>query len=235
MNKQRQWIGIATPQANPTVEVECHALFNAPLFPLITRLISTSDSPRERLIDYVEQLPQALESFDTLNLSALLFACTGSSYLLERDAEQALIKQLREKSRTRVITATLAIHRELQLRGVKRLALLAPYPAFLKTAATRYWTQLGYDVMTHESIDIGSDTRAIYDLTADQVLTAVDGVLNKGADVLLLSGTGMPTLDVIRQYPDSVISSNLCLVAEAMRQTGQWGSERPIAIHHLLN
>lgn len=220
------YFGIGTPQANPTVDLEFQQFFRGPERAVIARLISPAETPAERLTDYIEQLPRALASFDTMPLSAFGFACTGSAYLVGREQELAYAEQASTQFDVPIVTATQAIHRELILRGVRSIAMLAPYPAQLCDAAVAYWAQLGFEFTNVARIDIGDDTRAIYEITDDEVTAALDGFDSGAADVVFLSGTGMPTINALLHTELPMLSSNLCLAAELLRYRGFWPQHR---------
>ncbi|MFK7954694.1 MAG: hypothetical protein AB8B96_01235 [Lysobacterales bacterium] len=218
MAERRRFIGVATPQANPTVEQELHQLLPPPAQVLATRLVSTAAQAEDRLVEYMRQLPDALASFDTLPLELFLFGCTGSSYLVGPEVEDQITRDVEADTRIPIITATQAILAELRRRDVSRLAMLAPYPPWLIDAALRYWSLRGIAVTHSARIDVGVDTRAIYAITPDQALEAARAQDKNNAPVLLLSGTGMPTLEVIDQLNRPVLSSNLCLGLQAQRR-----------------
>ena len=220
--------GVATPQANPTVEAEFRHLLRARLLPVFTRLTSRASEPTERLGEYFAQLGPAIESFDTLPLAAFAFACTGSGYLVGAEAEDAAVQRLMDHFGLPVITATGAIRAELAIRGARRLAIVAPYPVSLCDAAYRYWEEAGYSVVTLKRLETGSDdTRSIYELTPPVVSRALADFAAGNADIVLLSGTGMPSLDALLDHRGAppMISSNLCLAAQMLRRTGELPSD----------
>ena len=210
------WLGIGTPQANPTVEMEMRRLLPADVEPLTTRLVSRSDSPDERLVDYLEGLPNYLGTFDTLPLQAFGFACTGSTYLAGKDREAEIVRDVEKSFGYPIITAAEAVRRELDSTGTERIALFAPYPKHLVDAAVAHWEAIGVRVTALRRLDLGSmDTRLIYRLGSSDVLRELADFDVGTADSVLVSGTGVPTLDALapaeERFGCPVVSSNLCL------------------------
>lgn len=234
MTERDIYVGVGTPQANPTVEIEFRKMLRAPVQAITTRLTSLATEPAQRLINYIEQLPAALQSFDTMPLRAFGFACTGSSYLVGNEREDKLIEAAEQVSGIQVVTATRAIHREMQGRGAARIAILSPYPADLQAAAVAYWQGLGHNIVATASIDIGSDTRAIYEISDGEVAAAIASFDTRDADLLLLSGTGMPTLASLQLAPIPTISSNLCLATELLRRVSLWPADVAADIAKLI-
>lgn len=222
MSERSAYIGVATPQANPTVEIEFRQFMHKPTHALFTRLASEAESANDRLIAYLEQMPAALASFDTLPLRAFAFACTGSSYLAGDEREETMTNRMMQRHQIPVVTATQAIRRELEGRGATRIAMLAPYPEDLCVAAIAYWKRLGFDIIACQRIDIGTDTRRIYALTDNEVADALDAFDDAGADLILLSGTGMPTIAALKNSTTPMLSSNLCLATEVLRRAQLW-------------
>lgn len=234
MTDKTCYMGIATPQANPTVEIEFQRFYRGPIYGHYTRLTSGANTPAERLLAYLEQTGSAIDSFDTLPIRAFGFACTGSAYLAGRDRECELSQQFSDARGIPVITATEAIRSEFTIRKASRIAILAPYPQALCDAASDYWRALGFDIVATARIDTGDDTRGIYQLTYSEVATALARFDSAGADVVLLSGTGMPTIDALLQATTPMLSSNLCLATEMLRQTDQWPVDQPADIRALV-
>jgi maleate isomerase len=218
-------MGVLTPQANPTVESEFHVLLPEGVAMLAGRLTSGAETPRQRLIDYIEQLDRCLDSFDTLRPDVVAFACTGSAYLVGRDRELELLAAQSARFGAPILSATQAIHEALQALGAQRIAVFAPYPEFLLEAGREYWTRLGYEVAAHGRIVTRSaDTRTIYELTSDIARERLRELKPEDCDAVLLSGTGMPGLPLVLSHGDftsrPVLSSNWCLAGRALAELG---------------
>ena len=79
-----------------------------------------------------------------------------------------------------------------------------------------YWIGRGFDVVNTTRIAITSDdTRAIYELRAQDALATLQTIDYNAVDAILLTGTGMPSLSAVIALMKStgkpVVSSNLCL------------------------
>jgi maleate isomerase len=202
-------VGILTPMANPTVEAELRRLLPADLDYVVARLVSPAAEPMARLADYGVRARATADQFGAMVLSAIGFACTGTSYLLEDDEAASIAASFAIP----FIFAAEAVAGTLNDRGATTIALISPYPAPLHQAALRWWARQGFTIVHEAAVDIGSaDTRAIYRLTGDEAAAPIAAARAAGPDAIILSGTGMPSLGQLR--PDGeppVLSTNYCL------------------------
>ncbi len=220
------WVGVGVPQANPTVEAEMRRLLPADAELLTARLTSRAPTSVERLIDYYDGLDRTLASFDVLRPDVFGFACTGSSYLVGAAREAEIVAEAEARLGCPFVTAAQAILDALVALDVRRIALLAPYPAAIVEAGLAFWRAAGLSVTQVMTIDLHSeDTRRIYGLRSADALAALEeGVLDE-AEALLMSGTGMPTLAALapaaRRIGRPVLSSNYCLAWALRRALGE--------------
>ena len=212
----RARVGVATPQANPTVEPEMRALIPEPIGVYGTRLTHAAPRVEDRLNHYVRHMPEAIRSFGSMQIGAFGFGCTGSSYVAGRALEDTLTAAAEAEMKLPVITAAQAIREVLKMLGAHAIALVSPYPESLAEAGYRYWEDAGIRISGKLRVDPDlSDTHRIYELTSDDALRALRAIDRSGADCIVASGTGMPTVRALRalrsetQLP--VLSSNLCL------------------------
>jgi maleate isomerase len=220
MNRVRDYgergrFGLLTPQANPTVEPEFRRLAPPDTELYVARLTSRSDDPRTRLVEYLERLPDAMIQYDTLRLDAVAFACTGSSYLLGAAREREIIAATAAAIDAPVETAAHAILQAFERMNARRIFIVSPYPAWLRDAGVAYWRAAGLEVVGTATVPTGrTDTRGIYELQGADADARLNGLDTGGADAVLLSGTGVPSLELLRARVSRrppTISSNLCL------------------------
>ena len=208
--------GIAVPQANPTVEPEVRLLLPQKTSMLACRLASTCHEPKDRYREYFTGLENTLATYDTLKLDVCGFACTASTYLVGRDAEDAELGRLSDLKGYPIISAGLAIEQALRRIGAQKLAIGAPYPQWSVEMSRDYWAGRGFDIVNTTRIAIASDdTRAIYELSAKDALATLGAIDFSDAEAILLTGTGMPSLEAIvalmERTGKPVLSSNLYL------------------------
>ena len=172
---QKGRIGIGTPQANPTVEVECAHLMPHGVSMMTSRLTSAGATPKERFVDYSHGLARTLQTYDTLQLSAYGFACTASTYMLGKDEEQAMFDQLAGSVGYPIVTAACALEQALESLNARSIAIACPYPDWLLQSAYDYWAGRGFDVVDRISLQPDTtDTRSIYELRQDPAIAAIN-------------------------------------------------------------
>lgn len=218
-------IGVTVPQANPTVEPELQALAADGVSVLTARLQGSRTDSKNRLVGYLDNFKETLDAYDTAPLDAVAFACTGVSYIVGDERCEGELKQLSEQKGYPIFSAASAIRAALKQMGVQKIAVFAPYPEWLAEMSYVYWARAGFEVVASACAPMDpSDTRSVYKIRSVDIAANIAALDLSKAEVLLLTGTGMPTLKAIpglsKLIGRPVISSNLCLAWAAMTACG---------------
>ncbi len=215
-------LGLLVPPANPTVEPEMNRLIASGARLYATRLPVMPDTTLEqRNRAYIASYEPALKTFGSLKLDAATVALTGPSYRLGASEDDALAARLTAAAGCPVETASGAIRHALKAIGARRICLFSPYPAWLTEEAAGYWAGAGFTVAQIIKV---SETFRAYELTTEEVETALQQVETAGIDAIVMSGTGMITLPAMMARPERsappLLSSNLCCAWWMMKRAG---------------
>ena len=209
---------LLVPQANTTVEAEMAVLLPPGCGSMTARLTSGAKDSQERLLSYFERVDATLDTLGGAKPGVALFACTGSTYLVGRDAERERFDALGTQRGFPLVSAAEAIETALAELGAQRIAIVSPYPDWLTQACAEYWRGRGREVVSVTPVGSpGADTRAIYSLGTVDARAGLSRADVARAQAVVLSGTGMPTLGTIAAAATGVpvLSSNLCLAWRA--------------------
>ena len=188
-------IGVLTPQANTTVEPEFWTLLPNGFSFINARLISSCNTIEERLIDYFSNLENSCNQFGNAPIKLLSIACTGSSYLIGRDKEESIISKISNLLGIPVTTSGLSVVAALNNLSAKRIALCSPYPDSLTQLSVEYWQSHGFIVSSVVSVLPATEHfHPIYGISAQNALDSLATLNQSDADVIVMLGTGMPTL-----------------------------------------
>ncbi len=220
-------LGIATPQANPTFESEIKRLSPTTVDCITMRLTSPHKTPEKRITEYLINLPELIKSqYAGLKVDALIYGCTGSSYLVDQEDEKEIIKRASSVlGGSPVITAASAMVDWLKKNNTQTIVMLSPYPEWLQKHATRFWSKQNMDIKMVEQVEIeGEDTHGIYELTSEDALPLLEKAFQHDVDAIVISGTGMPTLRLIekgQKLGKKIISSNYAAALQGLSCLGK--------------
>ena len=217
------WAGVLVPPSNPSVEPELQRLLMPAMTLYAARLaVMPGTTLEQRNRRYIDLYRDAVTSFGSLKLAAIVIGLTGPTYRLRAERDIELMRDLTERAGgIPVATASQAVAGALAAIGARRLCLFSPYPDWLTTEAVGYWTDAGHEVV--QVIKVSEEFRA-YELTYDEVTAALDKVDHDNVDATVMSGTGMLTLPAILAARSEgckpMLSSNLCAAWWLLRTAG---------------
>jgi maleate cis-trans isomerase len=219
---RRGLVGFLTPQANTTAEAEGQILLPKGMGLVNARLVSHQSTLEDRLKDYFANLDTQVAQFGDAPLAAIGLAVTGASYSMGIDKEKKLLDKASSIRGVPVISAGLAVRQALKTLQAKRIALVSPYPQALLFNSKAYWASDDFEVLDVAEVVPLTDkamllqtNHPVYSLGSDSVVESLKVLKNTKADVVVILGTGLPSLRCLLQAPQilskPVMSCNLAL------------------------
>lgn len=213
-------IGLLAPSANPAVEPEMRELLVPGAALHVARLpVMPGTTLEQRNAAYPDAMAASLGEFGTLALDAVVVGLTGPSYAVPPAEDAALQDSLSETAGRPVLLAARAIARSLEVLARPKLLLVSPYPGWLTERAERYWRAAGLTLVDSFKL---SETFRAYEMSPEEVADGLARLAPPADCAVLLSGTGMPTLDAMQWMQGRIgvpmLSSNLaCGFAVSLR------------------
>ena len=217
----RARVGVVLPPANPVVEGEMRALLPASVRLHVARMPLIPGDLQVRNDDYPNHYADLVRSYGDLAIDAILIAQTGASYRFMPDGDRAMNAELSALRGVPVETISVSIVEALRAIGADSVYLLSPYPKWLTDRSAAYWSAAGFKVV---GVTQMSDAFVAYTMDTAGVVAGLRKLAVPRGVPVLMSGTGMTTLDAIRNVaPDMagpVLSSNLCGAWSLLRRLG---------------
>ena len=223
----RARLGFLVPPGNPTVEAEMMALAPIGVSLHFHRMAvgggvpGALDNQDERTRTMVDSLDSSITLLAMVKPDIIVVAHTATSYYLGRPREAELLARLSSASGTRIVTAFGSVVAALERLGVRRIALGAPYSAETTAQGHAHLERHGFTVVHSENLKAVSN---IYDETAERAYGLARAVDRPEAEAVFLSGTGMPTLQVLEILEQDLrkpaISSASAMMWHALRSCG---------------
>jgi maleate isomerase len=222
----RARLGFLVPPGNPTVEPEMMALAPEGVSLHFNRMVSRGapgslDGQSERNRMMIDNIDASVEMLALVQPDVIVIAHTATSYHLGRQGEAELIARLERATGTRVVTAFGSVLRAFERLNVRKVALGAPYSRDITLQGKAHLEAHGLDVVSFDNL---KGVANIYDETAERAYRLARTVDAPEAEVVFLTGTGMPTLPVLETLEQDlgkpVISSASAMMWHALRLAG---------------
>ena len=196
----RARIGFLVPPGNPTVEPEMSELAPNGVSLHFTRMTAngpagTHEGQEDRNRSQIESIESCTSLLAMVDPNVMVMAHTATSYTLGPDAEAKLVERVEQQCGTRFITAFGSVLAAFKQLGAKRIAYATPYNQETTLRGKTHIELHGLEVVSHGCL---SNVRNIYEENTERAYAIARAVDHADADVVFLSGVGMPTLGVLQ-------------------------------------
>jgi maleate isomerase len=226
MKGWRARLGFLIPPGNPTVEPEMIAMAPPGVSVHFSRMVAggaagTHHGQGERNRSQIEHIDESAALLAMVKPNVMMLAHTATSYTLGRRAEADLLQRLQSQYAIPAATAFGSVAEALNGLGVKRLALGTPYSEEITLKGKAHLENCGFEVVSYERLKNVTD---IYAETAERAYQLGRSVDNPEAQAVFLSGTGMPTIEILevleRDLGKPVLSAATAMMWHALRLAG---------------
>jgi maleate isomerase len=215
-------LGVIVPSGNAAVEPELNALLSGQISVYASRLpVLEKLSLNERIEQYLKDIPGCIEAFGRLAPDAVIAQCSGSHYLQGPDGDRRYCESLSAALGTEVTSVTQTVLAAFTDLGATEATLVSPYAPWLTELSKAYWEAAGLTIRSVVSVEseVGFSP---YDVTGPDLVRQVRQADRPVDEVLLFTGTGMFTLDPLRELlaerKQVMLTSNLCTARWAVRR-----------------
>ena len=231
----RARIGLLTPHIDPVPESEFNALVPEGVSVHTARVPLGMVGPEGEIIPNIgpdiarafsepPHVDNAVSSLAALDLSAIVYAFTSSSYILGPDADDRMRSRLSERAGgVPVIVQSQALVAAVKALKAERIALIHPpwFSADLDRLGAEYFAAHGLEVLYHGPAKLRKDYG---DIEPKQVFNWVKEHTPDASDIAVIGGSGFRAVGAIEALESEisrpVVSGNQAAFWYALRKSG---------------
>ena len=225
----RKRIGIVVPSTNTTVQPECESLRprgvtnHTGRSTIKERPLNTEQAFFEHMADMREGIATAIDQIMTAGVDHLIIGIALETFWGGVTAAEKLQSELARRAGVGISMGSIAAVAALHAFGARRIAVLTPHQPRGDDMVRLYLAQAGFDVVRLEGLKCASP-RAIAQVPAADIRTALRKLDGPDVDALLQVGTALPTVAIAaeaeRWFDKPVLAINAVTYWDALRRCG---------------
>ena len=169
-------------------------------------------------------IDHAVKLLQPLNLSAIVYAFTSSSYLLGAEGDEKLEARLSDLSGgVPIIIQSTALTAALRSLEIEKIALIHPpwFTSELDNLGATYFELAGFEVAFHDSPSLRSDYG---DIPPDMIFNWISSNIPSDVDSVVIAGGGFRAIGIIRELESvlgkPVVTANQASLWYALDKSG---------------
>jgi maleate isomerase len=217
----RARLGLLTPDFDPVPESEIAAMAPPGISVHASRI---ARRPQARGYAEAPHVDDAVDRLAELAPPVILFGYSSSSYVIERQEENALRTRLERKvPRTTLILPTLATVAALRALRTIRIAIMHPpwFSAGINASGEGYYRGHGFDVVQCERM---KPARTFAEVQPAEVFERARALVPSDAEALVIAGNGLRAAGAIAaleaELKRPVVTANQVLLWAVLRHLG---------------
>lgn len=154
-------------------------------------------------------------------VDVIAYSCTAASVVLGNEAVGGYLNA--GKPDTPFVTPSSAALDAFRALGARKIGVLTPYSANISNEVVAYFSAHGPEIVSAECLGVDDD-REIARMSEDTIVEAACAAMDREADALFLSCTGLRAAVCIERIEARtgrpVVSSNQAMIWRCLRETG---------------
>lgn len=217
-------LGVLIPPVNVTVEPEFNRWAPAGVTIHAQRMWRRrARLTPEDLREMLTHLDNDCERLAMAQPDVVLYACTSGSSLETGGYDRTIAERIARASGTPASTTSTAVAEALRTLGIRRVAVVTPYPRQINDRELTFFGELGFDPVSLESF-LEEDSLAIPRIPQDETCRLARKADRAEAEGVFISCTNLPTAGIIgrleAELGKPVVTSNQATLWLGLRSLG---------------
>ena len=189
----------------------------------VNRIECFNPLTKENLIKMSDKVTEVTNNIlPNEDIDCVVYGCTSGTIATGHDVIKKKVRAAKPKAE--LTTPSTAAIKALKKLKVNKLAIFTPYSEKLNKEVVEYFKKEKFEVVSNSYLDIAAD----YDIgkvDQDFLFETLSKMEITDADVLFISCTALPVLDIIEKLEKKlnkpVLSSNQALIWDALEKIGK--------------
>lgn len=216
-------MGVMVPGNNATLEPEMWSRMPEGVALYASRLMLKGDVTAGNLKGMETEIDRSAAELMATVVDVIMIADMVVSFIMPSDWNDRRTEEITRKYGVPCVTGWTSLHDALRHLGIKRFAMISPYPQDLQALAGPFFARYGFEMTDDRTFDFMDMLQTPMISPAD--LRELIGKLDlSGAEALLILSTDVPTFESIEpleaEFGIPVLTQNQAMLWSAFQKIG---------------